>query len=265
MSLSFSWSEKKRFQLFTVEYDTDCGPIIYGLYYVEVHSLYSDLVDNFYHKWMLNFDTPFLYLSTRSYNPVWSWCIIYVEFGLLVFGAKDFCTRVHQRHWSVIFFSCGVLIWFWYLGNAGLIKWVWKSSLLFYFWEEVERTGTWMFSRITSEAIWSWTFVGGFLISDSTSLLVISPFRFSISSWFSLGRLYDPTDVGNLISGSSAFSKSSLNMWKFLVHVLSKPGLENFDHYFASVWDECNSAVLWIFFGTVCLWNWKENWPFPVL
>ena len=45
----------------------------------------------------------------------------------------------------------------------------------------------------------------------------------------------DPTDVGNLISGSSAFSKSSLNMWKFMVHVLLKPGLENFEHYFASV------------------------------
>ena len=45
----------------------------------------------------------------------------------------------------------------------------------------------------------------------------------------------DPADVGNLISGSSAFSKSSLNIWKFSVHVLLKPGLENFEHYFASV------------------------------
>ena len=46
---------------------------------------------------------------------------------------------------------------------------------------------------------------------------------------------YDPTDVGNLISGSSASSKCSLNICKFLVHVLLKPGLENFEHYFASV------------------------------
>ena len=46
------------------------------------------------------------------------------------------------------------------------------------------------------------------------------------------------TDVGNLISGSSAFSKMSLNIRKFTVHVLLKPGLENFEHYFASVWDE---------------------------
>ena len=46
---------------------------------------------------------------------------------------------------------------------------------------------------------------------------------------------YDPSDVGNLITGSSAFSKSSLNIWKFSVHVLLKPGLENFEHYFTSV------------------------------
>ena len=47
--------------------------------------------------------------------------------------------------------------------------------------------------------------------------------------------LDDPTDVGNLIPGSSAFSKTSLNIWKFTVHVLLKPGLENFEHYFASM------------------------------
>ena len=45
----------------------------------------------------------------------------------------------------------------------------------------------------------------------------------------------DPMDVGNLISGSSAFSKPSLNIWKFMLHLLLKPGLENFEHYFASV------------------------------
>ena len=45
----------------------------------------------------------------------------------------------------------------------------------------------------------------------------------------------DPTDVGNWISGASAFSKSSLNIWKFTVHILLKPGLENFEHYFARV------------------------------
>ena len=45
----------------------------------------------------------------------------------------------------------------------------------------------------------------------------------------------DPTDVGNLISGSSAFSKTSLNIWKFTAHILLKPGLENFEHYFTSM------------------------------
>ena len=54
----------------------------------------------------------------------------------------------------------------------------------------------------------------------------------------------DPADVGNLISGSSAFSKSSLNIWKFKVHVLLEPGLENFEHYFTSMWDESNCAVV---------------------
>ena len=75
----------------------------------------------------------------------------------------------------------------------------------------------------------------------------------------------DPADVGNLISGSSAFSKSSLNIWKFTVHVLLKPGLENFEHYFASVWDECDCAVVWGFFDIAFLRDWNENWPFPVL
>ena len=160
---------------------------------------------------------------------------------------------------------------------------------------------------------------------------------------------YDPTDVANLISASSAFSKSSLNIWKFTVHIPLKPSLENFEHYFASMWDECNcvllpgkshgwrslvgcspwgrwgsdtteglhfdfslsctgegngnplqcsclenprdggawwaaiygvtqsqtrlkrlsssssSVVVWVFFSVAFLWDWNENWPFPVL
>ena len=76
---------------------------------------------------------------------------------------------------------------------------------------------------------------------------------------------HDPADVGNLISGSSASPKTSLNIWKFTVHVLLKPGLENFEHYFTSLWDECNCAVVWASFGIASLWDWNENWPFPVL
>ena len=75
----------------------------------------------------------------------------------------------------------------------------------------------------------------------------------------------DPTDDGNLISGFSAFSKSSLNICKFTVHVPLKPGLENFEHYFASMGDECNCAVVRTFFGIAFLWDWNENRPFPVL
>ena len=68
----------------------------------------------------------------------------------------------------------------------------------------------------------------------------------------------DPMDVGKLISGSADFSKSSLTIWKFTVHVLLKPGLENFEHYFASMWDECNCVVIWAFFGIAFLWDWNE-------
>ena len=60
----------------------------------------------------------------------------------------------------------------------------------------------------------------------------------------------DPTEVGNLISGSCAFSKSSLNTWKFMVHILLKPGLENFEHYFLA----CEMiAVVWWFMRSLAL------------
>ena len=74
--------------------------------------------------------------------------------------------------------------------------------------------------------------------------------------------LYDPVNVGNLISGSSAFSKLSLHIWKFSVHVLLKPSL-NFEHNLAGIWNKCNYMVIWTFFAF--LWNWNESWRFPVL
>ena len=76
---------------------------------------------------------------------------------------------------------------------------------------------------------------------------------------------YDPTDVGNLISHSSAFSKFSLHIWKLSVHVLLKPSLMDFEQYLASMWNECNCMVVWVFFGIAFLWDWSENRPFPSL
>ena len=77
--------------------------------------------------------------------------------------------------------------------------------------------------------------------------------------------LDNPTNVGNLISGSSAFSKSSLNIWNFSVHVLLKPSLENLEHYLASMWNECNHTIVRTFFSIALLWDWNKNWTFPVL
>ena len=76
---------------------------------------------------------------------------------------------------------------------------------------------------------------------------------------------WDLMDVGNTISCSSAFSKSSLNVWKFSVHVPLKPGLESFECNFASMWGESNCTVVCALFGIAFLWDWDESWPFPVL
>ena len=86
-----------------------------------------------------------------------------------------------------------------------------------------------------------------------------------INVFLELSCYFDDTaDVGSMISGSSAFSKSNLNTWKFTVHILLKPGLEH-EHYFTSVWDECDCVIVWAFSGIAFLWDWNENWPFPVV
>ena len=72
----------------------------------------------------------------------------------------------------------------------------------------------------------------------------------------------DPTVVGNLISGSSVFSKSSLNICKFKVLTLLMIGLENFVHYFVTVRDECNCAVVWEFFVSLMLSKFYLNYCF---
>ena len=108
------------------------------------------------------------------------------------------------------------------------------------------------------------------LLKNFAQFIVICTFKgFSIASkaegdvFLELSCfLYNPVDVVNFISGSSAFSKTSLNIWNCTFHVLLRPGLENFEHYFASVWDECNCAVVWAVFGTAFPWDWNENWVF---
>ena len=77
---------------------------------------------------------------------------------------------------------------------------------------------------------------------------------------------YDPTNVGNLISCPFAFSKSSLYIWKFLVHKLLKSSLRDFKHDLASMWNECNCAVVWIFSGIALFLGleWKLTFPSPV-
>ena len=88
--------------------------------------------------------------------------------------------------------------------------------------------------------------VKGFGIVDKAEIVVF----LELSCFFDA-----PVNVGSLISGSSAFSKTSLNIWKFMVYILLKPGLQNVKHYFTSVWDECNCAVVWAFFGIAFLWG----------
>ena len=77
--------------------------------------------------------------------------------------------------------------------------------------------------------------------------------------------LYDPVDVGSLFTGSSAFSKPRLYIWKFSMHVLLKPSMKDFEHNLTSMGNESNCLVVGTFFGTVLLWNWNENCSFPVL
>ena len=76
--------------------------------------------------------------------------------------------------------------------------------------------------------------VKGFGIVNKTKIVVLLELSCFID---------DPVDVGNLISGSSAFSKTSLNIREFTVHILLKPGLENFEHYFTSVWDDISHLI----------------------
>ena len=85
-----------------------------------------------------------------------------------------------------------------------------------------------------------WSTVKGFGIINKSEIDVF----LELSCLF-----HDSVYDGNLISGSSAFSKTSWNIRKFMVHILLKTGLENFEHCFTSIWDESNCAAVWAFFG----------------
>ena len=98
--------------------------------------------------------------------------------------------------------------------------------------------------------------VKGFSIVDAREIDVFLKF-----SCF----LYNPVNVGNLISSSSFFSKPILDTWNFLVHIMLKPSMHDFKHDLTSKGDECNCPMVSTFFGTALLGDWDEDWPFPVL
>ena len=71
--------------------------------------------------------------------------------------------------------------------------------------------------------------------------------------------LYNPANVGNLISSSFPFSKPSLDIWKFMIHLILKPSMQDFKHDLTSMGNECNWLMVNIFFGNTLLWNWDED------
>ena len=109
-------------------------------------------------------------------------------------------------------------------------------------------------SQEAGKVVWYSCLLKNFPVSCDPHSQSLWPSQWSRSRCFSgILLLFLWIEVSNLISGFSAFSKSNLNIWKFSVQVLLKPCLENFEHYFASVWDECNCALVWTFFGMAFL------------
>ena len=97
--------------------------------------------------------------------------------------------------------------------------------------------------------------VKGFSIVSEAEVDIFLEFR----SFF-----YDPADVDKLISGSSTFSKSSLDL-EVLSSCTLKTSLKDIEHYFASMQNECNCVVVWSFFGIALLLDWNENWPLVLI
>ena len=137
--------------------------------------------------------------------------LIYFEF----YFVEDFCIYIHQGYWPIIFFSCSVLVWFWYHSNAGLVKWICKHSLLFYFLESLRRIGissslnVWQNSPVKSSGP-GFFVLGRFLITDSIFLLVTGLFRFSV--------LHDSVLVGCMFLGIYPFLLNCPIYWHIIVH-----------------------------------------------
>ena len=93
------------------------------------------------------------------------------------------------------------------------------------------------FSIVSEADVFFWNSLAFFMIQRMLAIWFLAPLPFLKTAWTS----------------------------KFMVHILLKPGLKNFEHYFTSVWDECSCAIVWAFYGIAFLWDWNENWPFPVL
>ena len=74
-----------------------------------------------------------------------------------------------------------------------------------------------------------------------------------------MSLLYNPANVGNLISASFSFSKLSLDLWKFLVHIMLKPSMKDFKHDLTSMGDECNYPITSTFFSITLLGDWDED------
>ena len=110
----------------------------------------------------------------------------------------------------------------------------------------------------------SWRIFQFLLIYTVKSFIVVN--EAEVDAFLELSCFFcDSTDVGNLISGSSTFSNSSLNNWEFSIHAVLKPSLENFAHYFASIWNECDCAAVRKFFHIALLLELEWKLTFPVL
>ena len=115
-------------------------------------------------------------------DPIWSRYMILLMYCWIWFAVEEFCIYIHQGYWLVIFLSCGFLVWFWYQGNAGLVKMSFEEFPSLLIWGKFQNNRYQLFFEylveFTSEAsgpgCWNVLLVGMFLITDSISLLVIS-------------------------------------------------------------------------------------------